>query len=254
MTLALSPTVKRICLQLAVARNQQKRPQADAAKVAGLSIKGLTALYAGRGCPSLQSLDALARWHGLGHITVIARPAVLDDKMLNCENPLPMLNMLNMEQTFRRVKQQTLRAESRFIYLQLGLGHRTLSSVSVADMQYNIGCSASDVDIKARILGQGGLCLRSRFLGYGHNMEETLDLDGAVPMPSAPSNTENFRLSQGRARTAEMDELDAMLAEGQTNATANVVPAPELYDGDDQQELTPELEAQLFGNLTPPTN
>lgn len=231
MTLALSPTVKRICFQLSVARSTQKRSQAEAAKVAGLSIKGLTSLYAGMGSPSLFALDSLARWHGLGHITVIARPAVIDDKMLNCTNPLPLLQMLNTEQTFRRVKQQSLRAESRFVYLSLGLGHRTLSSASVADMAYNIASSASDVDIKARILSQGGLCLRNRFVAYGANDEFTLDLDGAVAMPNPPVNSENSRLSQGRVR----DVL------GQTNDTTDNVPSPD----DAEVEIDPELDALL---------
>lgn len=252
MALALTPNVRRICAQLNVARRMQGQSQAVAAAAATLSIKGLNSLYAGRGSPTLAELDALAHLHGLGPITTIVRPNCMDERLKHGANAMQLIHTLNAEQAMRgQIKQRTIRAESRFIFARLGLGHRILSDRDVYDAAHSANVSAVAMDVKAMVLHQGGLRLRSTVLTYAGG---TMDLDEAVPLPVlTPPTDVGARLHQGRARD-EMDELDAMLAEGQTNATANVVPAPELYDGDDQQELTPELEAQLFGNLTPPTN
>lgn len=233
MTLALTPNVKRICMQLATARKIQGQSQAVVASSAMLSIKGLNSLYAGRGSPSIATLDALAHIHGLGPITTIASPHRMDDKMKYGPNVMHLIQQLNAEQALRgQLRQRTVRAESRFVFARLGLGHRILSDRDVYDAANNANASAVAMDVKAIVLGQGGLRLRNPILKYDGG---TMDLDAvhALPVMVAPSGV-GERVFQGREREVT----------GQTNDTASDVPS----DDDDQQEIDPELDALLFGS------
>lgn len=220
MTLAVTPNVKRLCSQLALARRVQKITQTVCADAAGLSVRGLTSLYAGRGNPSLHSLDALTRLHGLGHITVCVRPERIDAKAAESGNILPLIHMLNMEQSLRdRMRQRTIRAESRFVFTRLGMGHRTLSDRDVHDIATNINASAVAGDVKSLVLNLGGICLRNHVLKYDGG---TLDLNEAVPVPF-------FSGTEGVARTLHQGR-------GQDNAEPNDVPTGDTDDVDDSAE------------------
>jgi hypothetical protein len=157
----------------------------------------------------------------------------MDDKMKYGPNVMHLIQQLNAEQALRgQLRQRTVRAESRFVFARLGLGHRILSDRDVYDAANNANASAVAMDVKAIVLGQGGLRLRNPILKYDGG---TMDLDAvhALPVMVAPSGV-GERVFQGREREVT----------GQTNDTASDVPS----DDDDQQEIDPELDALLFGS------
>lgn len=232
MTLALTPNVRRICAQLATARKIQGQSQAVVASAVMLSIKGLNSLYAGRGSPSIATLDTLAHFHGLGPITTGVNPHRMDDKMKYGPNVMHLIQQLNAEQALRgQIRQRTIRAESRFVFARLGLGHRILSDRDVYDAANNANATAVALDVKSIVLHQGGIRLRNPILKYDGG---TMDLDAvhALPVLVAPTGV-GERVFQGREREAE----------GQTNDTPKNVSSPD----DAEVEIDPEFEALLFG-------
>jgi len=219
MTLALTPNVKRICLQLSMARRLQGQSLAVAADVAMLSVKGLNSLYAGRGSPQLSSLNALATMHGLGPITTVLRPDRLDTHQTDgVSNVMHLLHALNAEQALRgQIRQRTIRAESRFVFASLGLGHRILTDRDVYDAASSATVSAVAMDVKALVLKQGGIRLRFPVLKYDGG---EVNVDAAVPLPTFTAALGvNQKVSQGRA--------------GQPNPEPNVVPTDDTAGSDD---------------------
>lgn len=216
MTLALTPNVKRICLQLSMARRMQGQSLAVAADVAMLSIKGLNSLYAGRGSPQVSALNALATMHGLGHITTVLRPERLDThQTAGVSNVMHLLQALNAEQALRgQMRQRTVRAESRFVFSSLGLGHRILTDRDVYDAASSVMVSAVAMDVKALVLKQGGIRLRNHMLKYDGG---EVNLDDAVPLPV-------FDTSLG---------VNQKIHQGQDNPEPNNVPADDTAGSDD---------------------
>lgn len=221
MTLALTPNVKRVCLQLSMARRIQGQSLAVAADTALLSIKGLNSLYAGRGSPQLASLNALAIMHGLGPITTVVRPERVDAHQTEgVSNVMHLLHALNAEQALRgKMRQRAIRSESRFLFASLGLGHRILTDRDVYEASSSAMVSAVAVDVKAMVLKQGGICLRTPILKYDGG---ELNLNDAVPLPV-------FDGALGAAQKTHQGR-------GQDNAEPNDVPTGDTDDVDDSAE------------------
>lgn len=178
MTSRLTPTIVRICKQVELARTLLDKSLAKTAQTTGMTPSRYNAIRNQSGVLRLHNLHLMAVSMGLGGLTYVNSPDTLSDHFKNIH---ALLKYAELYQQRRDIRQARLRAESRFLFQQLNMGHRILRSEAVSRMANALDVMAVELDVKARIIGLGGLRLQNTIIPAGVG-REAQDLDALVPV------------------------------------------------------------------------